>query len=166
MMDIVLQITTVWESQAFLEWSHNGLELFYEVAERFVLSLGHAPEIDVGGFLIYEHRVLLEKRRGQLAETSDGISPQAREILKCCSSEVFDKEAAFDGISFAFFTLGSSHRDLKSLQVCLWIGCTVVRCYLDLSRIWNVISGDASSKGCFLAAWVTSELHSSSNLKL
>ena len=41
--------------------SHNGLELFYEVAERHVLSLGHAPEIDLGGFSVYEHRVLREK---------------------------------------------------------------------------------------------------------
>ena len=53
--------------------SHNGPEPFYEVAERLVLSLGLAPEVDVGGFSIYEHRVLLEKLRGELVETSDGI---------------------------------------------------------------------------------------------
>ena len=95
--------------------SHNSLEPFYEVAERFVLSLGHAPEIDIGGFSFYEHRVLLEKLRGELVETSHGISPQAREPLECCSSEVFDEEATFAGISFAFSKLGSPHRDLESM---------------------------------------------------
>ena len=50
---------------------------------------------------------------------------------------------------FAFSKLGSPNHDLESLQVCLWIGCTVVRRYLDLSRIRNPSSGDASSVGLF-----------------
>ena len=57
---------------------HDDLESFYEVAERFVFSLGHAPEIDIRSFPVYEHRVLLEEFRGELAKASDGISLQAR----------------------------------------------------------------------------------------
>ena len=82
-------------------------------------------------------------------KTSDGISHQAREPFECCSLEIFDEEAAFAGIPFAFSEFGSPHRDLESLQVCPWIGRAVVRRYLDLSRIPNPSSGDAGSKGHF-----------------
>ena len=33
--------------------------------------------------------------------------------------------------------------------MCPCISCTIVRCYLNLSRIQNPSSGDASSEGCF-----------------
>ena len=129
--------------------SHNGLEPIYEVTERFIISLGHAPKIDIRGLSIYEHRVLLEKLRSELAEISNVILSHAREPLECCSSKVFNEDATFSGISFVFSKLGSPHRDLESLKMCHWIGCTVIRCYLDLSRIRNLSSGDASSEGHF-----------------
>ena len=104
--------------------------------------------------------------QGELAKASDGILVQAREPFEYCSLEVFDEEAAFAGISFAYFQFGSPHCDLESLQVCPWIGRTVVRRYLDLSWIRNpslvmrLVKGvfrDSSSSisilGAVLVAW-------------
>ena len=98
---------------------HNGLEPFYEVAERFILTLGNAPEIYIGGFSIFEHRVLLEKFRGELAETFDGILPQAREPLKCYSSEVSKKRRhSLASLSFSLTWLSPS-RSGESVGVTL-----------------------------------------------
>ena len=130
--------------------SHDNLKSFYEVTERLALSLGHAPKIDIGGFLVYEHRVLLEKIRGEFTKASSGIPLQAREPFERCSLEIFDEEAAFAGISFAFSGFGSPHCDLESFQVCSGIGCSVIRRYPDLSMLRNPSSGDAGSKRWFL----------------
>ena len=40
---------------------HYQPESADELAEGFVLSLGQTPEIDIGSFFVYEHRILFEK---------------------------------------------------------------------------------------------------------
>ena len=64
---------------------HYQLESADELAEGFVVPLGQTPEIDIGSFSIYEHRVLLEKFRCELSETSDRVSLKACEPFEGCS---------------------------------------------------------------------------------
>ena len=96
---------------------NDEFELANEVAERFVFSLGLAPKIDVRSFSVDEHRVLLQKLRRELADTSDGISPKSGEPLECCFSKIFDEKSAMASISFVLPESGPSHCDREGLQV-------------------------------------------------
>ena len=53
---------------------HYQLESADELAEGFVFPLEQTPEINIESFSIYEHRVLLEKFRGELSETPNRVS--------------------------------------------------------------------------------------------
>ena len=70
---------------------HHQLKPADELTEGFVFPLGQTPEIDIGSFSIYEHRVLLEKFLCELSETPDRVSLKACEPLERRSFQVLDK---------------------------------------------------------------------------
>ena len=94
---------------------HHQLESADELTEGFVFPLGQTLDIDIGSFSIYEHKVLLEKFRCELSETSDRVSLKACEPFEGCPFKILDEQAAVAGVFFAVLQPRSSHSDVEIL---------------------------------------------------
>ena len=100
-------------------------------------------------FLYLEHRILFEKFRCELAETSDGVSLKACEPFERRSFQIFDEQTAVAGVFFALLQSGPSHRDMEGLKMRFRISRTIVYWYFDFSRVRYLGIRDASSERCF-----------------